>query len=124
MALGTVRYTWNDDAGPAMRQGMADGLNAAAERLYALAVPLTPRLTGDLERGYGIHQVTRQTVEQGAQLQNSSPYATRQHEELGWSHTADPHPNAQAKFVEQPLHEHEQELLAIVALHIRQAMGT
>lgn len=121
--LGEVRSTWNGDLEPRMRAGMAMGLNAAAERLYALAVPLTPRLTGDLERGYGIHQASPATVAEGAQLQNSSPYATRQHEELGWNHTLDPHPGAQAKYVEQPLHEHEQELLDIVARHVREAMG-
>lgn len=117
--LSSTRIVWR---GPtitsAVRAAAAVGANRAAERLLALAVPLTPYLEGDLVKSYGIHEATAETVEQGAQVQNSSKYAKRQHEELDWKHTLDPHPAAQAKFLEQPLADNRAELYAIMAATI------
>lgn len=127
MTAWDVRMTWNDSAEPTVRAAAAVGVNHAAERLYALVVPVTPRLGGDLERGYGIHQASGDTVEQGAQLQNSSPYARYQHEGgdarrtiRRWTH--DPHPEAQAKFVSGPAEDHAQEFGLLIAEQIRQAL--
>lgn len=121
--LSSTRIVWR---GPtitsAVRAAAAVGANRAAERLLALAVPLTPYLEGDLVKSYGIHEATAETVEQGAQVQNSSKYAKRQHEELGYKHTHDPHPAAQAKFLETPAREHRDELYGIMAATIAGAI--
>lgn len=113
--------TWNGEAAKAItRRAAAEGLNAAAEYLRAKAVPKTPALSLDLTRSLQIHETNESEL--ASQVQADTPYAVIQHEAVEFSHTTDPHPEAQAKYIEGPLRESEKELSAIVARRIGGAL--
>lgn len=123
VSMGSFRFTWNgDELTRAARASAAIGLNRAADSLLSYAVPLTPYLNGDLTDSYGVHQATAATVEEGAQVQNHSAYAKRQHEGVGYNFTTEGHPQAQAKFLEQPAKEHARDLGALIAEAVRQGL--
>ena len=90
------------------------GTRAAGNRLKALAVPLTPLDRGPLRKAYSVKGVNQEPV---ALVIVDSPYAVRQHEELDYNHT-----NGQAKYLEQPLTDNRNELMGIIAQHMREAI--
>jgi hypothetical protein len=115
----------------AVDEHVALGANRAIERLLAIVTPLTPNLEGNLVRDYGIHAASSASVfSEGAQLQNSSPYAVYQHEGMRKDgshvvrkHTTDPNANARTKFVEVPMREARDELYGIVAAEIARGLA-
>jgi hypothetical protein len=117
-----AKITWNGALAEVYAKEFgARGLNQAAEHLRSLALPLTPNLDGDLEASAQVHQTT--PAELASQVQYDTPYAVMQHESLEFSHTRDPNPKAQAKFLERPAREREKDILAIVAASIRRGFS-
>ena len=130
MAGTFSRIVWKgDDALRVTDKALAKGCNVACERLFAIVVPFTPYLEGDLTRAYGIHQASPTSVlSEGAQLQNSSVYAEYQHEggdetRTIRKHTHDPHPAAMTKFVEVPFRHAATELQGIIAQSVKGALA-
>lgn len=125
MVLSSTRIVWRGaQLDAAVFGGAARGLNLAALHLQALATPLTPYLDGTLQLGYGIHDVfaDRESLEQGSQLQNSARYAAYHHEggdatrHINEANRArNVHPDAQSKFVEQPMSDNRDDLFGIIA---------
>ncbi|UCR89249.1 hypothetical protein [Mycetocola spongiae] len=92
------------------------GVNKAAERLKAVSVPRAPKLDGVLRASA---QVTPATAgDPTAVVSYDTPYAVKQHEELGYRHPG----GGGAKYLEAPLHEHATELQAIIAKEIGGAL--
>ena len=109
---------WNGAQAKARaREFGALGLNKAAERLAALAQPLTPNLDGDLEESQQVHQTTPDEL--ASQVQYDTPYAVLQHEALEFNHTKDPNPAAQAKYLEDPQRTNQSELMGIVGATVK-----
>ena len=71
----------------------ATALEIAARNILGDAVQNTPKDSGTLRRSADVSMKTRNKVE--ATLSFSTPYAARQHEELGYAHT-----NGGPKFLE------------------------
>lgn len=120
-----VKVEWNGpEAKGAMLQGAAVGLNMAAEFLRAQAIPLTPYLDGDLTESAAVHTVeaTQSSVAQGSQVQFDTVYAVDQHENLTYDHTRDPHPQAQAKYLETPALRHSKTIGGIVSKQIQRRL--
>lgn len=92
------------------------GTRAAGTRLRALALPLTPLDRGPLRKAASVKGVNQEPV---ALVVFDSPYAVRQHEELDYNHTV-----GQAKYLEQPLNQHRNELMGIIAQHMREAIDS
>lgn len=120
MVSASVRWNGRQTAAAARAAGIR-GAKKAAERLAALSAPLTPYLTGDLDRTRDI-QSTEDADGAASAVVYSGDYAVRQHEEMDYRHTLDPHPEAQAKFLESPLVEHARELTGILAAEQRRAL--
>lgn len=133
MVLSSTRIVWRGaELDAAVFGGAARGMNLAALRLQALATPLTPYLDGTLQLGYGIHEAeaTRESLEQGAQLQNSVKYAAYHHEGGDATRTINEanrarnvHPDAQSKFVEKPMSDNRDELFGLIAASIAGALS-
>jgi hypothetical protein len=92
--------------------GGVRGLNLAAERLRALSVPRAPKQTGALRNTAQVTPAT--TGDPVSSVSYDTPYAVKQHEELDYRHD-----DGEAKYLEKPLREHSDELLAIIARSIR-----
>jgi hypothetical protein len=108
----TSRLEWH---GPrvtrAAARGAAEGVNLALERLRALSVPLAPLDTGALRNSATIHEARELlAADPGGYLVFDTPYAAAQHERLDYQHD-----DGQAKYVEEPMLEHEAELLGLIA---------
>lgn len=111
-------FTWRgQQVAAAVEAASVRGVNRAAERLKALAVEQTPWQDGDLR---GSAQVTPAvTGDVRAIVSFDTPYAVRQHEELGYRHPRGGNP----KYLERPLREQAGELRGIIAAEIRRAHG-
>ncbi|MFB4276042.1 minor capsid protein [Nonomuraea sp. MTCD27] len=97
------------------RAGAVKGLKLAAEHLLQVSRTLVPIEEGTLERSGTV------SVDEGAlkaAVSYSTPYAVRQHEELTWKHDE----GRQAKYLEQPLTNEAQTMLALVAAQIRRSL--
>lgn len=90
----------------------AQGINVALERLRALSVPLAPLDRGPLRQSATIRQATAYRAE--GWLLFDVPYAAIQHEELDYRHD-----DGQAKYVEQPMNDHQAELYGLIAREVR-----
>lgn len=104
-----------------MRAGAAHGLTQGAHRAAAVAVPKTPRETGDLRSAVanGVvparpegEQVVARIVVDGL------PYAVRQHEDLTLRHD-----DGGPKFLERAVVETREQVVQIVAAAVRRAAG-
>lgn len=116
MIVAGVQYSesseWRGDrVTRAVGRGIARGLTRGAQRLGALAMPLTPLDRGPLRSSQTVKPATENTNE--AAVIYDTPYAVRQHEEMDYAHSV-----GQAKYLEQPLREHRAELFGIVAKEI------
>lgn len=124
--MSDVRITWNDPT-PRARASAARGINLGGEFLLGRVKPRTPHLEGDLEEKTTWQPVDGHDVEQGGQIQSDTPYAVYQHEGMRKDgtyvvreHTHEPNADAGTKFVEGPLRENEETILAIIAGQIAQ----
>lgn len=115
--MSGVRVTRHDHVVQArLKDAVPEALNKAAEVLRGWSVLLAPVDMGDLR---GSAQVTPATAgNPQAWVSFDTVYAARQHEELGWYHT-----EGQAKYLEEPVTERADELMAIIAQEIQWRLG-
>lgn len=108
-----VQAEWYGDRVAAALLGQIPAaLNYAAELLRTWSVEAAPIRDGVLR---GSSQVTPATVmNPTAHVSFDTVYAWRQHEELGWQHPRGGGP----KYLERPLIEHQDELLAAIAARL------
>lgn len=104
-----VTVTWNgNQAKQATQFGAERGLLLAANHLLTEANRTVPWDQGPLERS-GAVDVDRQALQ--ASVYYDTPYARRQHEELGWSHPK----KGRAKWLELTAKEQARTINQIVA---------
>lgn len=92
-------------------------LTVAAEHILATSNDRVPLETGTLMRS-GRSVVNRTTGE--ASVVYDTPYAARQHEDLGLLHA----PGRQAKYLESAMADTANDCAAIIARGVRRALGT
>lgn len=104
-----VRATWHgDQAKQAVQSGAARGLLLAANHVLTEANRTVPWDQGPLERS-GAVDVDGQALQ--ASVYYDTPYARRQHEELGWHHPK----KGRAKWLELTLREQSRTVSQIMA---------
>lgn len=92
-----------------------NGAKMAAEQLLKWSKPLVPVDTGKLKAsGEVVKRDTGYAVQYSSANKQGYDYAYIQHENLEYHHEV-----GQAKYLEQPLREHAQELMDIVAREAR-----
>lgn len=107
--MSGVSTEWNGDIVSAMIQASAaDALNHGANLLRGYSVPLAPVDRGDLRGSAQVTLATDSNLE--AHVSYDTPYAVKQHEALDYRHD-----EGQAKYLEQPLEEHEAEIQQAIA---------
>ncbi|WP_449277997.1 hypothetical protein [Leucobacter sp. GX24907] len=109
---------WHGDIVSAMIDANApEALNHGAELLRGDSVPLAPIDRGPLR---GSAQVTPATAgNHTAYVSYDTPYAARQHEEIGWRHD-----EGQAKYLEEPLVQNEAKYQQAIANRLGQGIGS
>lgn len=114
--MSGVTTEWHGDIVKAMIQAnSAEALNHAAELLRGDSVPLAPLDRGPLRQSAQVTPATPESLT--AYVSYDTPYAARQHEELGWQHE-----DGQAKYLEGPLTEHESKYQAAIAARLGQGL--
>lgn len=97
------------------RPAAARGLGLAMEHLLTESRKEVPIEEATLERS-GAAIVDAETL-RGA-VSYDTPYAVRQHEELDWRHDE----GRKAKYLEDPLNQEGETMLALVATQVRRAL--
>lgn len=114
--MSGVTSEWNGDIVSAMLQAnAAKALNHGAELLRGYSQPLAPIDTGIMRGSAQVTPATEQSLT--AYVSYDTPYAARQHEELDWRHD-----EGQAKYLEQPLADHEADLQQAIASRLGQGL--
>ncbi|MFB6618226.1 hypothetical protein ACIGFK_07525 [Streptomyces sp. NPDC085524] len=110
------RLDWNGDAAlRGTRDGAVRGLRLAAEHVLTESRKRVPLEEATLERsGTATVDESRLT----AAVAYDTPYAVRQHEELGYRHDA----GRTAKYLEGPLTEEAGTVAAIIAAQLRRSL--
>lgn len=110
------RLRWNGAAAMrGTRAGAVRGLRIAAEHVLAESRKVVPIEEATLERsGVATVDETRLT----AAVSYDTPYAVRQHEELGYRHDA----GRTAKYLERPLTEQADTVAEIIAAQLRRSL--
>ncbi|WP_030579175.1 minor capsid protein [Streptomyces globisporus] len=110
------RLRWNGAAAMrGTRSGAVRGLRIAAEHVLAESRKVVPIEEATLERsGVATVDETRLT----AAVSYDTPYAVRQHEELGYRHDA----GRTAKYLERPLTEQVDTVAEIIAAQLRRSL--
>jgi hypothetical protein len=104
-----VDLEWDDDKIKAAISGASmAGLELAAEHLLQVSSQLAPLEEGDLARS---GEVSKDDSLETVAVSYDRPYAVAQHEELTWRHDA----GKQAKYLEQPMTDERDTMLAIIA---------
>lgn len=98
------------------REGMAEGLTLAAERVRAVATPLTPIQYGDLRSGHTVVPATPDTLESA--VTNDVSYAIYVHEDLSARH-----PVGQAKFLEKATRDSAGDVEKIVGAAVKRKLA-
>lgn len=115
--MSGVSTEWNGDIVKSMIQGnAADALNHAAELLRGDSVPLAPLDRGPLRASAQVTPATTSSLT--AYVSYDTPYAARQHEELGWRHD-----DGQAKYLEGPLTENEAKYQQAIASRLGEGLS-
>ena len=108
-----VKVTWHGaDTKQAVQFGAERGLLLAANHVLTEANRTVPWDQGPLERS-GAVDVDRRALQ--ASVYYDTPYARRQHEELGWSHPK----KGRAKWLELTLREQSRTVNQIMATALR-----
>ncbi|WP_441251197.1 minor capsid protein [Kitasatospora sp. McL0602] len=94
------------------RQAAARGVELGLEHVLAEAKKIVPLDEGPLERS---GKVTVDQATLNGTITFDTPYAVRQHEDLSYKHL----PGRQAKYLEQPMNQNREQVLAITAATIR-----
>lgn len=115
--MSGVTTEWDGDiVSAAINASAAAALNHAAELLRGDSQPLAPIDTGILR---GSAQVTPATAGNlTAHVSYDTPYAARQHEELGWRHD-----EGQAKYLEGPLTQNASKYQQAIASRLGDGIG-
>lgn len=112
----TARVDWH---GARARLGTHDGavagLRKATEHILGVSRERVPLEEGTLERS-GVASVDE--VELIGAVSYDTPYAVRQHEELGNRHA----PGRTAKYLEEPMIAEHETALALIAAEMRRAL--
>lgn len=107
---------WNGPEIEVLLEGASvKGLTLAAEHLLQVSRTEVPIDEATLERS-GVASVDADS--QTAAVSFSTPYAVRQHEELTWQHA----PGRKAKYLEDPMNNERETMLALIAEPLRQAL--
>lgn len=113
--MSSAELTWNGGrVSRAAALAAEVGLRHAAEHLRGVSQQATPVDEGTLRASAAV------TVLDGGTrvaVSYNTPYAARQHEELGWRHPR----GGRAKYLEGPAHEEEATMRAIIATEVRRA---
>jgi hypothetical protein len=104
-----------DAALAAIRAGAVRGVRLGAEHLLQVSRGRVPIEEATLERS-GVVSVDESSVT--AAVSYDTPYAVRQHEELGYRHDG----GRTAKYLEGPLHEENGTITEIIAAQVRRAL--
>lgn len=107
-----VTFSFNDGASRRIKAEAQYGLQAAARHLHGEAVNRAPVETGALRASA---KVTMHG--DSATVSFNTPYAARQHEEVGWAHPG----GGQAKYLENAMTDEADTIKQIIAEHIRRA---
>ena len=113
--MSGTELTWK---GQRIRRAGVDavksGLRRAAEHLRGVSQQAAPVDEGTLRASAAVT-----VLDGGARVAVSydTPYAARQHEELGWRHPK----GGRAKYLEGPAHEEDATMRAIIATEVRRA---
>jgi hypothetical protein len=91
------------------------GVRLGAEHLLQVSRARVPIEEATLERS-GVVSVDESSVT--AAVSYDTPYAIRQHEEMGYRHDA----GRTAKYLERPLHEENGTITEIIAAQVRRAL--
>lgn len=104
------------DLTAAVRDAAVEGLNLAAERVRAVAVPRTPLEYGDLRSAHTVVPATPDHLESA--VVNDLEYAVKQHEDLTLRHD-----DGQAKYLESAAIESAAEIEQLMAAALRRRLG-
>lgn len=111
-----ARLEWHgDDVLAAIRGDTMDGLELGAEHLLQVSSGIAPHEEGDLERS---GDIDTDEDDLKVSVYYDRPYAVRQHEELTYRHDE----GREAKYLEKPMNEEKETILAIVAKAARQSL--
>ncbi|BAL85466.1 hypothetical protein AMIS_2460 [Actinoplanes missouriensis 431] len=117
MADEPYELNWSgDDVMAALRGASIDGLELAAEHLLQVSSELAPLEEGDLARS---GEVSSDRGEQTVAVSYDRPYAVRQHEDMTLRHDA----GKQAKYLEDPMNDEQETMLALIASRPRGLLG-
>lgn len=108
------RLEWDRAAVRRVSDAAADGLRDGAEHLETAANALVPDLTGALQAS---SQVDVDRTDRSATVSYSDEAAVYQHERLDFAHD-----DGQAKFLEQPLHTEQDEIVRRIARRVRREL--
>lgn len=109
--------SWDgDDVLAALRGASVDGLELAAEHLLQVSSSRAPHEEGDLERS---GEVSKDPASQTVAVSYDRPYAVRQHEDLTLRHDD----GRSAKYLEDPMNEERDTMLALIARASRRKLG-
>lgn len=104
--------TWNAaQVTNTVRAGAGDGLQLAAEHVRGAAIPRTPLDTAALRNSA---VASSDAAELRAAVSYDTPYAVRQHEELGYRHR-----DGEAKYLERTLAAEQAQVLAIIGAAVK-----
>jgi hypothetical protein len=114
--MSRAQIRWDGDAAlAAIRAGAVRGVRLGAEHLLQVSRARVPIEEATLERS-GVVSVDESSVT--AAVSYDTPYAIRQHEELGYRHDG----GRTAKYLEGPLHEENGTITEIIAAQVRRAL--
>lgn len=116
-----------DEAMRRVRVGGARGLSRAARALLAESQTRVPWDTGDLSQSGTAHDASPDNLEAAvtysAMSEDGFNYGLATHEGLDMDFKADHNPGAQAKYLERPAIEMEDQLMGVVAMEIKREVG-
>ena len=105
-----------DDVLATSRDAAADGLYLAAEHILGVSTAHVPHEYGDLQSS---GQASEDRASLTAAVSYDTPYAVRQHEELGYHHD----PGRTAKYLENAVNSEAGKAAEIIAQTIRSRTG-
>lgn len=113
--MAEFRMTWRGpEAAQRVKGATRSALGKGAAYLLAQAIPRTPIQDGPLRASGGTD-----VADDRASVFFDTPYAARQHEEVGWRHPK----GGQAKYLENTVIEERGRAQDIVAAEVRRALG-
>ncbi|GII98386.1 hypothetical protein CLV28_0709 [Sediminihabitans luteus] len=112
--MTSMQFTPGRSPDGAVQDAVERGLYLAAEHVLGVARDRVPHEEGTLERS-GVTKVDRDQ----ATIAFDTPYAVRQHEEIGWRHDD----GRQAKYLESAMNENVDVVRDLVATQVRRSLG-